>query len=121
MKINVILTRNHTLLFSENDAYLFSGNNTPVELVFGWTSGKNQFCRDQIWAVCSQLLVQGISIVLDGTALNKEQRALIRQKAIKSNVDFQLYYITADRDIRRNRVFERNAEKGKTFSIGVST
>ncbi len=92
----------------------------PVELVFGWASGKYQLCRDQIWTICIQLLAQGISIVLDGAAVNKEQRDIIRQKAVKSNVDLQLYYVTADKDTRRNRVIERNAGKGKTFSIEVT-
>jgi len=94
--------------------------NAPIEVVFGWAAEKFQLCRNQIWTICNQLLEQDISIVLDGAAVNKEQRDHIRQKAARSNVDLQLYYITADKDTRRNRVFERNAEKGKTFSIEVT-
>jgi len=46
----------------------------PVEDVALWGVEKYQQCRSQIWSVCDQLLVQGINIVLDGAAANKEQR-----------------------------------------------
>ncbi|MBN4080513.1 hypothetical protein JYT31_02505 [Beggiatoa alba] len=34
--------------------------------------------------------------------------------------DFQLHYVTSDRDTRRSRVLERNSEKGKTYSLVVT-
>lgn len=92
----------------------------PVDVVATWASEKYQRCRAQIWPLCKQLLQQGVSVVLDGAAANKEQRDKIREKAIKSGVGFKLYYVTSDKETRKNRVFERNRTGGKTFSIEVT-
>ncbi|OUR97361.1 hypothetical protein A9Q84_13635 [Halobacteriovorax marinus] len=91
-----------------------------IQVIGEWASGKYQLCRVQIWQVCEQLLSRGVSIVLDGAAANKEQRDLIRKKAKKHNVDFQLHFISADKEVRRERVLDRNSKKGKTYSIEVN-
>lgn len=92
----------------------------PAEVIMAWASGRYQRYRDQIWLVCEQLLLQGVAIVIDGTAVNKKQRAIIREKATDNNVDFHLYYVTSDSETRRKRVLERNTEKGRSFSIEVT-
>jgi predicted kinase len=67
-----------------------------------------------------QLLKQNISIVLDGAAANKEQRDLIRKKALDNGVGFQLHFVTSDPETRRKRVFIRNENKGETYSLDVT-
>ena len=94
--------------------------NQPMQVVGEWASEKYHRCRGQIWLVCKQLLKNNISIVLDGAAANKTQRDIIRKKAPDNNVPFQLHYIHAHRDTRYKRVFERNSEKGETFSLEVT-
>jgi len=91
-----------------------------IEMVAAWASEKYQRCRGQIWPVCEQILQQGVHVVLDGAAANKEQRDKIRQKAIKAGVGFKLYYATADTETRRSRVLERNVKGGKTYSMEVT-
>ena len=91
-----------------------------IEMLATWAAEKYQRCRGQIWPLCEQLLKQGIHVVLDGAAANKEQRDKIREKAAKSGVGFKLYYVTADKETRRSRVLERNAKGGKTYSMQVS-
>ena len=92
----------------------------PIEDIASWAVEKYQRCRGQIWKICDQLLAQDLSVVLDGAAANKEQRDLIRKKAQQHGVDFQLHYVTAEVETRRKRIVERNAEKGKTFSLEVT-
>lgn len=94
--------------------------NKPMHVVGAWASEKYFRCRGQIWAICKQLLSQNISIVLDGAAANKEQRNAIRKKASDNNVGFQLYYVNAAPDVRRKRVFDRNKERGFTYSLEVT-
>ncbi|OMH36154.1 ATP-binding protein [Motiliproteus sp. MSK22-1] len=94
--------------------------NEPVEDVTAWAAEKYHRCRGQIWKICDQLLEQRLSVVLDGAAANKEQRDLIRKKAKQYDVDFQLHYVTAEVETRRQRIIERNAEKSKTFSLKVT-
>ena len=91
-----------------------------MEQIAAWASEKYQRCRGQIWLMCEQLSPQGIPIVLDGAAANKEQRDLVRTKAVDYNVDFQLHYVTAEADTRRKRVFKRNNEQGSTYSLDVT-
>ena len=92
----------------------------PMEMVAAWATERYQRCRGQIWPLCEQLLKQGMHVVLDGAAANKEQRDKIREKAIKTGVGFKLYYVTTDTETRRSRVLERNVKGGKTYSIEVT-
>ena len=92
----------------------------PMPIVGAWAQDKYKRCREQIWIICDDLLKQDIDIVIDGSAANKEQRDFIRKKAVFFNVDFQLYYTTADKDTRLKRVQKRNEEKGETYSLEVT-
>ncbi|OUS23987.1 hypothetical protein A9Q99_25880 [Gammaproteobacteria bacterium 45_16_T64] len=92
----------------------------PMSVVGAWAGEKYERCRDHIWRICQQLLDQGISIVLDGAAANKEQRDFVRHKATESRVGFQLHYVTCDPEVRQQRVFDRNHEQGLTYSLEVT-
>ncbi len=94
--------------------------NEPMQIVGAWANEKYQRCRGQIWLISQQLLSQNINIVLDGAAANKQQRDLIRKKAIDHNVDFQLHYVTSDSETRKERVIERNKVQGDTYSLEVT-
>jgi len=92
----------------------------PMNIVGAWAGEKYQRCREQIWLICDDLLKQNIDIVIDGSAANKEQRDFIRNKALLYKVDFQLYYVNEDKDIREKRVLKRNKERGETYSLEVT-
>ena len=92
----------------------------PMQVVGEWATEKYLRCRGQIWLICQQLIVNNVSIVLDGASANKTQRDIIRKKAKDNDIGFQLHYIHADRDIRHNRVFSRNKEQGETYSLEVT-
>jgi len=91
-----------------------------MEVIGAWAGERYARCRGQIWLVAQQLLAQNKSIVLDGAAANKEQRDLIRQKALNHGVDFQLHYVTSGSEIRKQRVIERNRTQGDTYSLAVT-
>jgi len=121
--------KENTILFSEDDwlRKLFVPDapegllDQPIQIVGEWAAEKYQRCRGQIWLVCQQLLLNNdISIVLDGAAADEAQRDLIRKKASKNNVGFQLHYVTAPEDTRRKRVFDRNIAQGDTYSLEVT-
>ena len=92
----------------------------PAEAIAEWASTRYQRCRVQIDLLIRPLLAQGISVVLDGAAANKEQRDLIRQKALNYQVGFQLYYVDANSECRKERVFQRNIDRGETYAIEVN-
>lgn len=90
------------------------------DVIAAWAIEKYQRCRNQIWLVCQQLLSNRLPVVLDGAAATKEQRDQIRGKAEDSGVGFMLHYVTADQTTRRQRVLNRNTEKGMTYSLHVT-
>lgn len=92
----------------------------PMQVVGAWATEKYQRCRGQIWLISQQLLSKNVNIVLDGAAANKQQRDIIRKKAIDHNVAFQLHYVTSSIDTRKKRVFERNNDQGHTYSLEVT-
>lgn len=94
--------------------------NEPMQEIGAWATEKYQRCRDQIWLIAQQLLKQNVSIVLDGAAATKEQRDVIRKKAIEHGVGFQLHHVTSDPETREKRVYERNTEQGDTYSLEVT-
>lgn len=84
-----------------------------------WALPRYERCRTQIWQVCEQLLNQGMSVVIDGSAANKAQRDVFRARAASRAVNFQLHFVTADQAVRRGRVMKRNEEQGDTYSLDV--
>ena len=92
----------------------------PMHIIGAWAGERYQRCRNQIWDMCAELLELDIDIVLDGASANKEQRDFIRKKASDTNVKFQLYYVTLDATVRKERVFQRNEAQGKTYSLEVT-
>ena len=92
----------------------------PMSVIGTWATSKYERCRDQIWAICQQLLNNNVSVVLDGAAANKEQRDAVREKAKQHKVPFQLHYINAPVALRKQRVIERNENQGETYSLDVT-
>ena len=92
----------------------------PIQVVGAWASEKYQRCRGQIWLVCQQLLRNNVSVVLDGAAANKEQRDAVRKKALRNNLGFQLHYVTSAANTRKERIYQRNATRGETYSLEVT-
>ena len=124
-----LATTENAICFSEDEwlARLFVPDapdgllEKPIEVIGAWASEKYQRCRGQIWLVCQQLLDSGISVVLDGAAATLEQRETICQKAKSRGVGFQLHYVTAETEIRQQRILQRNAEQGETYSLWVTS
>jgi len=125
---NEIATKHSAIRFSEDEwlSKLFVPDapegllSESMQVVGAWATEKYLRCRGQIWLIAQQLLSKNVSIVLDGAAANKEQRDLIRKKALAHNVGFQLHYVTSDAETRKKRVFERNKNQGSTYSLEVT-
>jgi len=91
-----------------------------AEQIVQWATGRYVRCREQIWQVCEQLIMQGKQVVLDGGLSTKEQRDELRDMAIMNSYQYQLHYVDADYHIRKNRVIKNSQEKSGTFPITVT-
>jgi predicted kinase len=67
-----------------------------------------------------QLEEANVDVVLDLGFSKRKHREKFRDFAIKNNFGFQLHFIDISSEIRRERVVNRNIEKGDTFEFEVT-
>lgn len=88
---------------------LFAKDMTALD--FSWMMERVERCQDQIWSVSEQILQRGGNVVLDLGFTTKDQRALFIDKARAMGLTAEVHYLQAPAEIRRQRVYQRNAEK----------
>ena len=96
------------------------GADLPRPLDFRWIMERVKRCEAQIWRTAQDVARNGGSVVLDLGFMKARNRAEFESLAAHAGVPCRLHYVTAPRDVRRNRVMARNAEKGETFSFEVT-
>ncbi|KJZ09284.1 hypothetical protein TW85_22395 [Marinomonas sp. S3726] len=85
-----------------------------------WTFERISRCESQIWSIAKQSINTGNDVVFDLGLQKMTDRERIITICKDLNFHYKLYYLNADKNIRLNRVFERNKSKGKTFEFNVS-
>lgn len=99
-------------------AELFSPDR-PDAGVMEWYVERAQRCVDQIWRLASRMIEAGTSVVLEIGLIQRRQRQRILGRIDKAGHPLQIYVLDAERDVRRERVEQRNRAKGDTFSMVV--
>jgi predicted kinase len=99
-------------------ATLFSVDR-PQAGVMQWYVERTERCMAQIWKVALDLLEIGTNVVLEIGLIQRHAREAFYDRASAHDVDFSIYVLEAPREVRRDRVLRRNAEKGATFSMDV--
>lgn len=74
---------------------------------------------ERIWAVALRIVETGTSVVLELGLLRREERERFYERLDDAGVAWTTHVIDAPRDVRRERVRERNRAKGATFSMLV--
>ncbi len=82
-----------------------------VSLDYSWVIERVKRCYEQIWEVSEQILALDGNVVLDLGFTTKEQRDMFSNRAKKLGINAEVHYLDAPRDIRKERVIKRNAEK----------
>ena len=88
---------------------LFSKDMTSLD--YSWMIERVNRCYEQIWQVSEQILALNGNVVLDLGFTTKEQRKLFSDRAEKLDIDAEVHYLDASKDIRKKRVEKRNVEK----------
>ena len=96
------------------------GADLPKPMNLKWIMERVERCEKQIWAVTKQINDCGIDVILDLAFTKKAKRDLFKNLANDHNLLTQLHFVDAPHVIRRQRVLERNNEKGETFSFEVT-
>jgi predicted kinase len=85
-----------------------------------WFAERVDRCEAMIWRLSLQVLSVGRVAILDMGFIRKARRDKASERAIAEGITSHLHYVTADIDVRRERVQARNAERGQTYAFGVT-
>jgi predicted kinase len=107
------------LTLDEWMAVLYADDERPVEARIEWFVERTERCLDLIWRLTERLLLVGTSVVLEVGLIQREARQRFYSRIDEMAYDHIVYVVDADRDIRRERVLNRNKEQGETFSVDV--
>lgn len=99
---------------------LLFGPDVPKTMSLSWIMDRVQRCEAQIWATASQVSRTGGCVVLDLGFTKIETRKNYRRLAADIESDVHLHVLDAPYAVRKERVMNRNIEKGETFSFEVT-
>ena len=106
------------LILDEWMAVLFR-DDRPESGFVEWYVERAQRCVDQIWNVAREVLSAGADVVLEIGLLRRSERARFYRRVQDAGVAMNVLIVDAPRDVRRERVEQRNRERGETFTMVV--
>lgn len=115
------LCRDHAavrLTLDEWMATLFS-QDRPESGVMEWYLERTARCIEQIWSLAENLIEVGTDVVLEIGLIQRRDRERLYQRVDAAGYALTVYVLDAPRELRRERVEQRNQEKGMTFSMVV--
>ena len=96
------------------------GPDLPQPLDFGWVMERVARCERRIWLTALAIVRGGGRAVLDLGFMKAASRGRFLALADEHGLSAKLHYVTAERDVCRQRVSQRNAARGDTFSFEVT-
>jgi predicted kinase len=96
------------------------GPDLPKPMNLAWIMARVQRCEAHIWKTALQVLGAGRDVVLDQGFMSEADRTRIRLLAGKAGYQVSSYFIDATPQLRRERVMQRNSEKGETYAFEVT-
>lgn len=115
------LARRHTAVRLTLDDWmttLFSPDR-PSEGVVTWYVERSARCLEQIGKLVTEIVGVGTSVVLEIGLLQRRERLQYYERLESAGFAFTVYVLDAPREVRRQRVLERNVARGETFSMVV--
>jgi predicted kinase len=97
---------------------LFSMDRPPVD-VLPWYMERAERCVGQIWRITQRLIDHGTDVVLEIGLIQRNMRESFYQRVDADAQELVIYVLDAPRELRRQRVAQRNLERGQTFSMVV--
>ena len=88
---------------------LYSKDMTSLD--YSWMIERVNRCYEQIWQVGEQILILNGNVVLDLGFTTKAQRDVFSDRAKDLDINSEIHYLDAPKDIRKKRVEKRNVEK----------
>lgn len=117
----MVLSERHgalRLTLDEWMATLFSPDRPATGLV-EWYIERADRCVDQIWKLASRLIGMGSNVVLEIGLIQRRDRLRFYERVDDVGYELTIYVLDLPRDVRRERVLERNRTRGDTFFSDV--
>lgn len=96
------------------------GADVPEQIDMPWVMPRVARCQRQIWSVARQILDTGTDVVLELGLLRKTDRDAVKAQIEQAGHVALFHFVDADVSLRRQRVLQRNTEKGETHSFNVT-
>jgi len=97
---------------------LFSPDRPDAD-VLPWYAERTARCIEQIWLLARDILAAGADVILEIGLIQRRDRLRLYRRVDEAGLDLKIHVLDADRQLRRERVEQRNASKGATFSMVV--
>jgi predicted kinase len=98
---------------------LFRADRPETDFV-AWYLERKRRCIEQIWSVASEILGSGTDAVLELGLVGRADRAAFYERVDDLDYELVVYVLETPEETRRQRVRERNREKGDSFKMEVS-
>lgn len=106
------------LILDEWIATLFRADRPETD-VMNWYMERKRRCVEQIWNVASDLVEKGGNVILELGLIQRQDREEFYSRVDAAGYQLKVHVLDAPRDVRRERVRERNSAKGGTFFMPV--
>jgi len=92
----------------------------PQPLNLPWIMARVQRCERRIWAVAADLVQRGGTAILDLGCMKVADRERLAALAHAQGLPLRAHFVTAPLAARRQRVLQRNHDRGDTFAFEVT-
>jgi predicted kinase len=106
------------LILDDWMATLFRADRPETDVMV-WYLERKQRCIEQIWNVAIDMVEAGSNVVLELGLIRRQDRAEFYSRVDAAGYKLEVHVLDAPRDIRRQRVRERNMAQGGTFFMVV--
>lgn len=96
---------------------LYGQDARPSDSVVVWYLERRKRVRGLLWDTTLDILAAGTDVLLELGLVSRNEREAFYAKARDEDLKFTVYCVDAPRDIRRQRVVERNASAGEHTQI----
>jgi len=92
---------------------LFGADSRPQENVLAWYLERRDRVRELLWDLTLDLLRSGLEIFLELGLVTTAEREAFYERARAEELPLRVYLVDAPRDLRRQRVAQRNQAPGE--------
>lgn len=97
---------------------LFSPDRPSAE-IFEWYSERKNRCIKQIWKMACSIIDSGHDVILELGLIQQQSREQFFELVDSAGYQLKIYVLDAPREVRKERIQERNLTKCDTYSMEV--